>query len=629
MSPLAWLCCAIAIAATPPAPFAIEVVDAATGRGVPLVELRTVDNLLFVTDSAGLAAIDDAALANQTVFFHLRSHGYEFPADGFGFRGKAIKVAPGETVTLRIKRVNVAERLYRVTGAGIYRDSVLLGRAAPIARPLLNSQVAGSDSVNTAVFGGRVVWFWGDTNRLGYPLGCFHVPGATSRLPAEGGLPIDRGVDLNYFTRDDGFVADTCRMPGDGPTWIDGLCVIRDGQRERMFAKYVKVRKFLEVYERGLVEWNDAQEHFDKVATFDFQAPLYPHGHSLAHREQGTNYIYFGNPFPLVRARAEAAALTNPEQYEAYTCLEQGSSLEQPKVARDEHGRAHWSWQRNTPAPSPRDQSNWLAKKVLAKGESLCALRDVASGEPVVAHAGSVAYNPFRRRFVMIAEQSGGSSALGEIWYAEADTPLGPWVYAHKIVTHDKYSFYNPRHHPMFDQRDGRRIFFEGTYSTFFSGNDAPTPRYDYNQVMYALDLEDARAALPVAVYESQQDGRQVLATLSMRTACLSDRIAWMALDRTTPESVAVVRRGAELVVQAKEPGSGPPVEPAIFYALPADAKLPPKTSLGLFAWKHSASGATRYAVADASPGQGYVRGELPLCLVWRYPLEPGIRFGE
>ena len=96
-----------------------------------------------------------------------------------------------------------------------------------------------------------------------------------------------------------------------------------------------------------------------------------------------------------------------------------------------------------------------------------------------------------------------GSSFLGEVWYAEADTPLGPWVYARKIVTHDDYSFYNPKQHPIFDQDGGRIIFFEGTYTTTFSGNKDPTPRYDYNQVMYQLDLADPRLALPVAVYEA------------------------------------------------------------------------------------------------------------------------------
>ena len=34
-------------------PFAIEVVDEATGRGVPLIELRTVHEVRYVTDSRG------------------------------------------------------------------------------------------------------------------------------------------------------------------------------------------------------------------------------------------------------------------------------------------------------------------------------------------------------------------------------------------------------------------------------------------------------------------------------------------------------------------------------------------------------------------------------------------------
>ena len=92
-----------------------------------------------------------------------------------------------------------------------------------------------------------------------------------------------------------------------------------------------------------------------------------------------------------------------------------------------------------------------------------------------MAHGGSVYWNAYRNRWVMITVESFGStSMLGEIWYAEADTPLGPWVYARKVVTHDKYSFYNPKQHPMFDKDGGRIIFFEGTYTTTFSGNHRP-----------------------------------------------------------------------------------------------------------------------------------------------------------
>jgi hypothetical protein len=39
-------------------------------------------------------------------------------------------------------------------------------------------------------------------------------------------------------------------------------------------------------------------------------------------------------------------------------------------------------------------------------------------------------------------------------------------------------------------------IYFEGTYASTFSRKEDPTPRYDYNQVMYRLDLSDPRLKL-------------------------------------------------------------------------------------------------------------------------------------
>ena len=145
--------------------FKISVVDEQTGRGVPLVELRTVNSIRLWTDSNGVAAFFEPGLMGQTVFFHVSSHGYEFPKDGFGYRGQALKVTEGGSATLKIKRINVAERLYRVTGGGIYADSLLVGDKVPLKQPALNGQVFGSDSVVNALYRGRVYWFWGDTNR--------------------------------------------------------------------------------------------------------------------------------------------------------------------------------------------------------------------------------------------------------------------------------------------------------------------------------------------------------------------------------------------------------------------------------------------------------------------------------
>ena len=51
--------------------------------------------------------------------------------------------------------------------------------------------------------------------------------------------------------------------------------------------------------------------------------------------------------------------------------------------------------------------------------------------------------------------------------------------------------FYNVTQHPYFDR--GRYLYFEGTYVNTFSGNPEATPRYNYNQILYRLDLEEKR----------------------------------------------------------------------------------------------------------------------------------------
>src|SRR3954447_5595284 len=113
MTPAA-LTLAIALLAAEPAPaanpyFTIEVVDEQTGRGVPLVELKTVNAIRLFTDSHGIAAFREPGLEGESVFFHVQSHGYEFPKDGFGYRGKALTVRAGGSATIKVRRLNVAE----------------------------------------------------------------------------------------------------------------------------------------------------------------------------------------------------------------------------------------------------------------------------------------------------------------------------------------------------------------------------------------------------------------------------------------------------------------------------------------------------------------------------------------
>ena len=145
--------------------FKIVVVDEQTGRGIPLVELETVDHVRYVTDSRGVVALNEPGLNDQDVFFFVRSHGYTFPEDAFHYRGTRLHVRAGASARIAMHRINLAERLYRITGEGIYRDTVLVGEPAPLRRPLLNGQVAGQDTVEAIPYQGKIYWFWGDTSR--------------------------------------------------------------------------------------------------------------------------------------------------------------------------------------------------------------------------------------------------------------------------------------------------------------------------------------------------------------------------------------------------------------------------------------------------------------------------------
>ncbi|MDI9380866.1 MAG: hypothetical protein QM845_08280, partial [Verrucomicrobiota bacterium] len=119
-----------------------------------------------------------------------------------------------------------------------------------------------------------------------------------------------------------------------------------------------------------------------------------------------------------------------------------------------------------------------------------------ADGQSVKPHTGSIAWNAFRKRWVTVFMQAFGKpSAFGELWYAEAKTPTGPWGKAVKVLSHENYTFYNPRLHPEFTPPDSPVLIFEGTYTMQFADRPPPTPRYDYNQILYRLDLDDPALA--------------------------------------------------------------------------------------------------------------------------------------
>jgi len=613
--------------------FRITVVDQDTGRGVPLVELRTVNEVRFYTDSNGIVAVGDPELMGQKVFFRVTSPGYQFPADNMGYRGLVAAVTPGGSVVIQIKRDNIAERLYRITGAGIYRDSVLTGQQAPLRQPLLNGQVMGQDTVEVTPYQGKLYWFFGDTNKPSYPLGQFATSGATSLLPGKGGLDPDAGVDLTYWVGTEGFSRPMIPLPKPlGPIWVGGLFTMKDGDRPHLFTRYTEISHGESVVADGLAEFNDEKAVFEPVCTYPKEAPLRPEGHPFLAENGGQRYLYFQatvmGAFPLVRAVPDRAHVTDAARFEAFTCLAPGARFQGSDTRLDRAADGHliWGWKRDT-APLGEDQADKLvAAGKMRADERLNALRDVDTDEPVLSHGGSVFWNPYHKRWILITTQVYGKvSYLGEIWYAEADTPVGPWLYARQVVTHGGYTFYNPTQHPFFDSDGGRLVYFEGTYTDTYSKIKDLTPRYNYNQLMYRLNLADSRLSLPTPVYRLVRgDGlvrygtREGIDAGGLWSSVLGIPFYAVPPGRAAAGLVPLYANQGTLTLTAPAAGATP-----LCYVLPATPAAAEKTApniVPLYAF-HRPGGAARWYAPDATGlPEGVMRDDLPICRVWRNP---------
>ena len=431
-------------------PCRIEVVEKGSAWPVPMVELRTTHNVRLVTDNAGIIALDLPELMGRETWFGVIGHGYEVPKDGFGYRGVRLTPRPGKTLRVEVTRRIIARRLGRITGAGLFAESQKLG-GQPQWR---ESGVFGCDSVQTAVHRGRHFWLWGDTTLPGYPLGIFHASSATTDPQPLGSLEPPIRLEFKHFTNQKGVPRGVARMPGTGPTWVTGYVSLPDKRgAARLVASYSKIKPPLEAYEWGLCAWNDETARFEPLRVIWTKSdaapkpPPVPKGHPVLWKDEaGKRWVLFGDPLPTLRCPA---------------------TFEQ--------------WQ---------DASTWES---LAPRKSL---RAAADGQPVRPHSGSIAWSPWRKRWVTVFMQwFGKPSAFGELWYAEAHSPTGPWGPAVKVLTHENYTFYNPRLHPELSEAGSPVLLFEGTYTVQFADRPPPTPRYDYNQILYRLDLDDPALA--------------------------------------------------------------------------------------------------------------------------------------
>jgi hypothetical protein len=394
----------------------IRVVDEDTGRGVPLMELRLPNEVKYWTDSAGIVALDEPSFVGRDVFIAISGDGYEYPQETFLGRGVNVRIDPGRIQELQVRRTMIAERLYRLTGEGIYRDSVKAGLPVPAEGTEANALVLGQDTVSAALYRGRLFWIWGDT--VGPSYWNFSVSAATS----DPGQDPSVAVSYSYFADSDGRVRQMLPLKGKGLVWIEGLIPMVDPNgEERLLATYTRQDGLQFPDECGLALYDDRMQVFKPWVQMPCRAQ-HVSSHPFLH--EGYWYLY-----PWLRVPNDWAAI--------------------------------------------QDASTWETRAV--------------QWPPDAARPSCVVWNEYRSCWILLLED------VGDVYYAEAAEPEGPYGRSVKIIEHDQYNFYNVVTHAFFNKDGGREIYIEGTYTDAFSGAAERTPRYNYNQMMYRLRLDDPR----------------------------------------------------------------------------------------------------------------------------------------
>jgi hypothetical protein len=394
-------------------------------------------------------ALDSPELIGRETWFDINGYGYSVKKDGFGISGVRLTPEYGKTIRVEVYRDIIARRVGRLTGAGILAESQKLGEYSQ----LRETGIFGCDSIQTAIYRGRLFWIWGDTTIARYPLGIFHSTAATTDIIPFSNLQAPLFLSYKYFTDSADKPRGIAEITGDGPTWLSGCVTLTDKNgKERLTAVYAKIIPPLEVYEYGLCVWNDDKNSFQHLRTIwnkkknpNLSKLIVPEGHAIKWTDKsGNRWVLFGNPFPTLRCPATFESWQNPETWQK---LETSSKL-------------------------------ISAEKKLS----------------IEAHSGSIVWSEFRKCWIAIFVQKFGKpSAFGEVWYAESDSPTGQWGEAVKILSHGNYTFYNPYIHEESRTAEKKTLLFEGTFSAMFADKPETVPRYDYNQILYRLDLDNPK----------------------------------------------------------------------------------------------------------------------------------------
>jgi len=579
--------------------FVIRVCDSSTGNGVPLVMLRTVNYIVHWTDSAGYAAFFEPGMMGQPVFFGVLSDGYAFdveknaeffhrhprarishhhqhrrtprtatgideppslstanalgvpscappdPSDPFDV-GVLLNTSTGGRATVFVTRCQPAERFYRLTGGGLYRDMVLAGEIPPSTQPLLDiSGVVGQDTLmpSNKPYHGQQYYFFGDSacprsrrqdNCLAS--GMYSV-GAISCVRGSPGCATEDGVRVNltYFvstSSPDGFTHPLPMAPIpplNQNTWIGSITVAEDSQGNQvMFALFTKPASDASQKElSGALRWNDSSSQFDLITYFPVgnfldtcgissgartvqlfaprQRATAEQSSTSAEPYDGDGYVYLGIPFAYLRV--PPFQLANLSAYEAFTPLLPGSNVSDPVI--DPNG---WGWKLNSVPFQQSDEAQLIAKGILPAAKAHMQTVDVTSGAPVFYSLGSVNFNAALQQYLVLSSQ--GST----MYVSLSPSLMGPYRDAFPVAWHNSSgsSCYNPLHMPWLDEDNGRVIYFACSFTAMWSDANNPNsqwytcltginarencapivPRYEYNNLVYRLDVSHLKEAL-------------------------------------------------------------------------------------------------------------------------------------
>ena len=516
--------------------FGIKVLDKGTGRAIPLVQLKTLNSLVWHSDNAGVIAFDEPDLMHVDMYFEIKSAGYRYPLDKTGRQGVSLRIVPGKDTTLYLQRLNIAERLYRITGPGQFVHS---NRLLPEKEKIntLKGGVLGQDSNLGIPYKGRIFWAWGDSFLPSQYRGNFSVAAGWSEMPGPDTWTPEKGIDFQYMVDQEGLSRPMINLEGPGYVWFDWLMNIAgENGGEKLLAKYSRVNAFFGNYERGVAVFDDEQEVFEKYADDPAWIPdIATMDHPFRGQAQGQEYYFTTSEFLFTRVKPILEEIAKAANYEVFSPFQSitADGSQNPKIERDREGKIKYGWKKDVPRLNYPKQRELISEGLISLEESHIHTIDMNTGEEVDVSRGSISWNPYRQRWVLIAGKQ-------DVWYGEADTPVGPWVYVTKVASHDQF-FYNPVHHSFLDQEGGRRIFFQGTFTKFFS-KEPPIPRYDYNQLMYGLSLDLPHLQVPVPVYDMTLGG---VSTLGLRSLALAHPssvkdVSFFALEKSPDHPVII-----------------------------------------------------------------------------------------